>query len=102
MALYINVVELSENDAPSAIRRAYKQSRINSLPIGKRKSALEELENEEHEDDEEEYGHAELDESVKRVTPKVTSGDLPPAITKKSGPPVKKVSSKKPSKAKGK
>lgn len=99
MALYINVVELSEKDAPSAIRRAYKQSRINSLPIGKRKSAMEELDEDEcdYEDT-----HCDMDESVKRVTPKVTSSDLPPAITKKAGPPVAKVSSKKPSKAKGK
>lgn len=101
MALYINVVELSEKDAPSAIRRAYKQSRINSLPIGKRKAAMQELADDDYECEEGE-SHCELEESVKRVTPKVTSGDLPSAITKKSGPPVTKVASKKPSKAKGK
>lgn len=101
MALYINVVELSEKDAPSAIRRAYKQSRINSLPIGKRKSAMQELADDDYECEHDE-APCDLEESVKRVTPKVNSSDLPSGITKKAGPPVAKVSSKKPSKAKGK
>lgn len=91
MSMHIKV-EICEGELPGLLRESMKQSRLKSLPIGKRgeyAKAMKEREEYGEEEDDDDGDEPPMDRGSPPAIP-VTKADFMPEVVKKAMPPMPK------------